>query len=73
MPDHSAAARADQPPANIAAVRQVMADEQPVTLTDAMIRAHCKRLLWRCWQELSADDRAAFLAHVQGGRDALHG
>ena len=42
-------------------------------LTDAMIRAHCKRLLWRCWQELSADDRAAFLAHVQGGRDALHG
>ncbi|WP_313138109.1 hypothetical protein [Paracoccus jeotgali] len=62
MRDHSACARADQEAASIAAVRAAMDNPETVELPDEMLRRDGKRLLWRLWQSLSAEDRAAFLA-----------
>lgn len=72
MLDHSASARADQPPAGIAAARAVMAREERVDLPDALLHQERKRLLWRIWELMSADERVAFLAWATGGSDAVH-
>lgn len=70
MLDHSASAREDQPPAGLAAARAAMENPEPVDLPDQLLRQEGKRLLWRLWCLLSAEDRAAFLAWAAGGADA---